>query len=60
MTIHKSIEAYKRAKNAIAGGVNSPVRAYSNVPHFIQGEKDQKSGISMEMNTLILFPHMVP
>ena len=45
MTIHKSIEAYKRAKNAIAGGVNSPVRAYSSVnstPHFIQGGKGSK------------------
>jgi len=45
MTIHKSIEAYKRAKNAIAGGVNSPVRAYSSVnstPHFIHDGKGSK------------------
>jgi len=45
MNIQKSIEAFKRAKNAIAGGVNSPVRAYSSVdstPLFIDRGKGSK------------------
>lgn len=45
MNIQRSIEAFERAKNAIAGGVNSPVRAYSSVdatPLFIKGGKGSK------------------
>ncbi|MFW6103666.1 MAG: glutamate-1-semialdehyde 2,1-aminomutase [Bacteroidota bacterium] len=45
MNIQKSIEAFKRAKSAIAGGVNSPVRAYSSVdstPLFMDRGKGSK------------------
>lgn len=45
MNIQRSVKAFERAKNAIAGGVNSPVRAYSSVnstPLFIKGGKGSK------------------